>query len=54
MIELNLAEQLIIQKWRSLPEWGYLEIVKQNGVLFEVKSTTVDRPKVVKVSITNG
>jgi len=40
---MTSEEEFILNKWRSLSKWGSLEVIKQNGRLFEVNSVDKER-----------
>lgn len=43
MIEITQEETRIIEKYRELKDWGNLEVIKQNGRLYEIKVANKER-----------
>lgn len=43
---LTPEEEVILARWRGIGNWGKLELIKQNGVLYSMNSTDIERYKV--------
>ena len=41
-------EEKIIEAYRNLGKWGRLEVTKQNGILYSLSTTEVERYKVAE------